>query len=176
MRAVFLPIAGVAFLALASCDEPAAETRTTTATAVAGSSDHGSVSINADSDTGKVAISLPGGIEAKVKMPSGMADGAKFDIDGIKLYPGARVNSVNVNANGSAGEATVLLGFNAPADAAAVADWYQQKFASRHIAASRSGDTLTGKTEDGDAFTLAMVQAETGNSLGSLLIRDKKAG
>jgi hypothetical protein len=147
----------------------------TTATASA-STDTSSVTIDADSDTGRVELSLPGGIEAKVKVPGNISVGSKFDIDGVGLYPGAKVGSVNVKAfDGKAGkDAIVKIGFAAPADAAVVADWYQQQFEAKKVAVNRSGETLTGKTEDGDDFTLALTQGPAGASQGLLTIVDAK--
>jgi uncharacterized glyoxalase superfamily protein PhnB len=66
----------------------------------------------------------------------------------------------------------VKIGFSAPADAAAVADWYQQQFEAKKIAVARSGETLTGTTRDGDQFTLALQSAGAGAAKGQLTIID----
>ena len=135
------------------------------------------VNIVGDTDTGKMEIKLPGGLQAKVDIPEGMTKNTKFDIDGVGLYPGAKIGSVKVNAterkhNGAAGHSAVVnIGFTAPADAAAVADWYQQQFEAKKVAVRRTGETLAGKTGDGDDFTLALVPAATG-SAGVLTIID----
>lgn len=154
----------------------------------------GSVKINIDGDSGdtavavaetggdaatsEVEINLPGGIGGKVNLPAGVLNESKFDIDGVGLYPGAKVGSINVNASdkGAAHEAIVKIGFAAPADAAVIADWYQQQFETRKIAVTRTGETLTGKTEDGDDFTLAVTQGAAGGSKGLLTIVDAKKG
>ncbi|MFZ4689317.1 MAG: hypothetical protein ACOYLS_08770 [Polymorphobacter sp.] len=170
-----------AALALAGCGESKVETETPAkgvdisidvkddATAMASA-----VNIEGDSETGKFEIKLPGGLEAKVKVPDGMTDGAKFDIDGVGLYPGAKVGSVKVNAQDrkTTKRAVVEIGFAAPADAAVVADWYQGQFEAKKIAISRTGETISGKTEDGDDFTLALKQAAPGNAKGVLTIID----
>lgn len=164
-------LSAVALLALAACSERKADTATADTTADA------TVDIGADTDTGKVEISLPGGIEAKVSIPGAMVDKAKFDIDGIGLYPGAKIGLIKVNAmkredEGSSGhDATVSIGFTAPADAAAVADWYQQQFDTHKISVRRTGETLSGKTKDGDDFTLALAQVASG-AQGTLTIQD----
>jgi hypothetical protein len=160
--------AAAALLALSACSEGKVETEK-----AAG----GVVNIAADTETGKMEIKLPGGLEAKVNIPEGMADHSKFEVGGVGLYPGAKVGSVNVNAterkhNGAAGHnAVVAIGFTAPADAAAVADWYQQQFEAKKVSVRRSGETLTGKTDDGDDFSLALTPAATGSS-GLLTIVD----
>ncbi len=132
----------------------------------------GKVAISGDSDSGKFELKLPGGIDARVSVPAGMGDKTHFDIDGVGLYPGAKVKSVNVNAGGDAAP-KVVIGFAAPGDAAAVADWYQQQFEAKKVAATRQGDTLSGKTEDGDDFTLALTAASPG-AHGQLTIIDRK--
>ncbi|MBC7521939.1 MAG: hypothetical protein H7268_12710 [Sandarakinorhabdus sp.] len=135
------------------------------------------VNIAGDTNTGKVEIKLPGGLQANVDIPEGMTKNTKFDIDGVGLYPGAKVASVKVNAaarkhNGAAGHSAVVnIGFTAPADAAAVADWYQQQFEAKKIAVRRTGESLAGKTDDGDDFTLSLAPATTG-STGVLTIID----
>lgn len=177
----------VVLLALAACGEDKVETATpakdvdisikaASDDAAAASAGQGVVNIDGNSETGKFEVKLPGGIEANVKVPGGMVDKTDFDIDGVGLYPGAKVGTVNVKALTGKGEAkgsaTVRIGFSAPADAAAVADWYQQQFEARKVAVTRSGETLSGKTEDGDDFTLAIVQAGSGAAQGELTIID----
>ncbi len=134
------------------------------------------INIDSDKDGGKFELKLPGGIQANVKVPEGMGGNTHFDIDGVGLYPGAKVGSVNVRAfdGNSDSKATVKIGFTAPADAAAVADWYQQQFAAKKVSVSRSGDTLSGKTEDGDDFTLGLEKASAGGAQGLLTIMDRK--
>lgn len=165
------PLIAAALLALTACSDKA-ETEKPAGTAVSvsvdGDESDAIVDIQGDSETGKMEISLPGGFASKVNVPGGLTDKTKFDIDGVGLYPGAKVGSIKVNAvkrdsdAGKSHTATVKIGFTAPADAAAVADWYQQQFDAKKIAVSRSGETLTGKTEDGDDFTLALTQAASG--------------
>lgn len=132
----------------------------------------------ADKVPSEVEINLPGGIGGKVNLPAGVLNESKFDIDGVGLYPDATVGSINVNASdkGAAHGAIVRIGFAAPADAAVIADWYQQQFEARKVAVTRTGETLAGKTEDGDDFTLAVTQASAGRSKGMLTIVDAKKG
>ncbi|WP_426165713.1 hypothetical protein [Sandarakinorhabdus sp. DWP1-3-1] len=170
MKTIPMLLAAAALLATAGCDR--AEK----------ADDGSSVVINevaeGDGGDGRMELKLPGGFEAKINVPGGMSDMTKFDIDGVGLYPGAKVRSIKVNAQGKDSEqaATVEMGFRAPADAAAVADWYQNQFEAKKIAVSRSGETLTGKTDGGDDFTLALAARGEGGSQGTLTIRDVKKG
>ncbi len=193
MKMLPLVLAGAGLLALAACGDSKVETAEADTSAdkgvsisidakddssatAAASEAGGAVNIDADTDTGKFDLKLPGGIEANVSVPGGMIDKTDFDIDGVGLYPGAKVGAVNVKAlagkESGQGSATVRIGFSAPADAAAVADWYQQQFEAKKIAVTRKGETLSGKTEDGDDFTLALVQAGAGAAKGELTIVD----
>ncbi len=136
----------------------------------------GGVTIDSDTDKGKFQLSLPGGIDANISVPGGMTSGAHFDIDGVGLYPGAKVSTVNVNAShkGDGKSAVVKIGFAAAADPAAVADWYQTKFADKKVTVTRDGETLTGKTEDRNDFTLAMTPGAKSGTAGLLTIIDAK--
>ena len=134
------------------------------------------VNIDADSDTGKMALKLPGGFAANFTVPGGLPGKASFDVDGVGLYPGAKVSKIKVDASerNGAHDAVVVMGFTAPSDAAAVADWYQNQFEAKKVTVARSGETLTGKTEDGNDFTLALAPGDAGKALGTLTIRDTK--
>ena len=104
----------------------------------------------------------------------------KIDIAGIGLYPGAKVRSNKVNAGAASSArsgpdsktATVQVGFSAPGDAAAVADWYQRQFGAKGTKVTRRGESLAGTTDDGDAFTIAMTPAGSGASRGLATITD----
>jgi hypothetical protein len=189
MKLWSIALSGAALLALAACGESKVETATPEAgkevdisIASAGAdsagsdAEEGALNNDANTDTGKFELKLPGGIEANVKVPGGMVDKADFDIDGVGLYPGAKVGSVNVKALSGKGQgngsATVRIGFSAPADAAAVADWYQQQFEAKKVPVTRRGETLSGKTEDGDDFTLTVARDGAGASKGELTIID----
>lgn len=187
MQTPALFLATTALLALAACNDSKVETAkadtgSKVSIAIDGDGDkteaRTDVTINGDTDTGKFELKLPGGIEAKVNLPDGIGEHGKFDIDGVGLYPGAKVRSVNVNASDAreTRTAVVKIGFAAPADAAAVADWYQQQFDAKHKMVARRGETLSGTTDDGDAFTLVLDAAGTGASKGLLTITDSKHG
>jgi hypothetical protein len=136
------------------------------------------VAIVASSDPGKLAIKLPGGFEAKLPMPDSIAEDSKFDIDGVGLYPGARVDTINVDADrkdaATDDKAVVVLGFAAPASADTVAGWYEGQFQAKDIPVRRKGTLLTGKTDDGDDFALLISDIAGGKARGQLTIHDKK--
>ena len=184
MRAVLM-IAALPLLALTACSDSKVESaKADNDVKIDISSDDGkgatSVTVNADTDSGKLELKLPGGIDTRINLPAGVnslgSGKGRFDIDGVGLFPGASVHSVNVDASDKTDSksAIVKIGFNAPGDAAAVADWYQQQFEAKHKAVTRSGETLSGRTDDGDVFTIALESAGTGASKGLLTIVDSK--
>lgn len=134
------------------------------------------VNIQADMEKGRVELKLPGGIGGTVNLPAGLESDAKFDLDGLGRYPGAKLTSVNVQASGKDGDGkgVVVLGFTAPGSAAQVADWYAGKLSDRGRTPSRSGNTLTGTTEDGDAMVIAVEDGEGGKARGRITITDRK--
>jgi ABC-type glycerol-3-phosphate transport system substrate-binding protein len=184
MRTKAMFVATAVLLALAACSESKVDADAGTKVKIdidsGDSKTATNVTVNADTDTGKFELKLPGGIDAKVNLPEGMdslgGDHGKFDIDGVGLFPGAKVRSVNVNASAAkdSKSAVVKIGFTAPGDAAAVADWYQRQFDAKHKSVTRSGETLSGTTDDGDAFTIALEAAGAGASKGLLTIVDTK--
>lgn len=138
--------------------------------------DDGGLNIKVDTDSGEVELKLPGGLEGKVRIPEGLDAGAKFDLDGLGRYPGAKLISVNVQASGKDGDGRGLavLGFSAPGTAGQVADWYEKALAQKGRRSSRSGNTLTGTTEDGDRMVIAVEDGETGVARGRISITDRK--
>lgn len=171
MKTVSLGLTAALLLAVAGCGRHDESAR----------AEDGDVSIRvgdgsstaAAGDKSRVEINLPGGIGGSVNLPASMLSGTKFDIDGVNLYPGAAVNSVNVDAHDrkEGKPSVVTFGFRAPADPAAVADWYQQQFEKRTKAVTREGDTISGTTEDGDSFSIAMVPGK-GGATGTIRIID----
>jgi hypothetical protein len=171
----FFPVL-VAAAALTACSDSKVETARPDGDAKVDISVNGDdeASATANAEPGRVEVKLPGGLEAKVKVPGGLGKNSEFDIGGVGLYPGAKVGAIAVNAANAGkpgGAAVVNIGFSAPADAAAVADWYEQQFAAKNVTIKRTGETLSGKTEDGDDFTLVLTPAAGGAS-GDLQIRD----
>ena len=179
-----LLLASAALISLAACTNKAEEAPKAEATASAGwdaGGDGKQVVIEADAESGKLAMQLPGGVEGNLRLPPAMAarmagDG-NFDLEGVGTYPGATIKGMRVQANtdGGAEQALVDLSFAAPDAPATVADWYEQAFKARGRTVTRSGDTISGTTGDGNPFTLAITPAPNG-SIGQMRIVDVKKG
>lgn len=153
MRQVLLvPLAALALTACGSNDDKEGTSVSINARSESGKD----VVINADGKTGAVSVNVPG-FNADLKMPKLMLDNADFDIDGVELYPGSTVQSVNVVADDSAGKdsANVKVAFKAPADPETVREWFAKEFAEHSVNVANAAQGLSGKTRDGDAFTIS---------------------
>jgi hypothetical protein len=142
---------------------------------------NGSVAIdmNSEADAGNVSISVPG-FDAKVKVPTGMMGHGNFDIDGVKLYPGTKVTTFNLNVDGrSKGDkdtdnTVIKMTFAAPADVPTVTDWYKRQFAAKSVKVTPSASGFAGKTQDGDDFTISLTPGAAGQTKGSIDVVDTK--
>ncbi len=92
------------------------------------------VEISADGKSGNVGVKVPG-FDANIRLPKKLLDDSNFDIDGVKLYPGSTVDTVNVTANDQKGKhnADVRIGFSSPADPAKVSGWFKEQFATQEV-------------------------------------------
>lgn len=137
-----------------------------------GSSNASTDDVAIERKEGSLSVKIPG-ISANVKMPDGLLAKSGFDIDGVKLYPGATVTNMKVDAqSGDTQSSVVRIAYAAPADAAKVRDWYAKAFADKSVAIARKGEGLTGKTSDGDTVTMTFAAAPGGKSTGSIDIVD----
>ncbi|WP_454886494.1 hypothetical protein [Sphingomonas oryzagri] len=124
-----------------------------------------------------VSIDVPG-FSAKVNVPD-LDIGGDTKIEDMPLYPGTRVNGVNITAHdGDAdqeGKGNVTMAFTAPADTGKVIAWYRDQ-AGKHgwQAAPATGENQfeATKQEDGHApthFALQIASA-TGGSSGRFIV------
>ncbi len=130
--------------------------------------DDDKVQINGDAD-GHMSFDLPFA-KGEVKLPASMMHGGDFDIDGVKLMPGSKVNGFKINA-GDHGS-TVNIGFKAPAAPDQVRAYFLDQFKAKGMAASASGDGITGTSKDGSPFTIHLAAAD-GETQGNIEVQDK---
>ncbi len=137
------------------------------------------IDINSEADAGNVSISVPG-FDAKVKVPTGIMAHGDFDIDGVKLYPGATVTRFNLNVDGKSKEGkgsdntVIKMTFAAPADVPTVTDWYKKQFAAKSVNATQTSTGFAGKSEDGDDFTITLTPGAASQTRGSIDVVDAK--
>jgi len=129
------------------------------------SDDH--VSIHAD-ESGNIAFNLPIA-QGQVKLPSGFMHNGNFDIDGVKLMPGSQVTGFNVESHNDV--TNVDMSFSAPARPDKVRSYFVEQFKAKGIEAALSGDTVTGKSKDGNPFTI-QVSPRSGGSQGKIVVQD----
>ncbi len=131
--------------------------------------DNGSVTAQADKD-GKVSVKAPG-FEGSIKLPKFTIGADNFEIDGVKLYPGATIASLNIDDRQDGTErGGVKVNFDAPADAARVRDWFREQMEGAGFTVTGTGADLTGKTKSGDPYTLTIADNGEAKSRGTLTV------
>lgn len=160
----------VPVLALAACsDKPAGDSggEVTEVTINAKDGEGGYVKIGADGKGSSISIDGDGvNINADLPGIDKIDIGGDFDIDGVKLYPGAKITSVNISADGNKPEGqqgVVDFGLTAPAAPAVVLGWYAEAFAAKGMTTTTTGRTLNGTTKDGDAFAIELMPDGAGS-------------
>ena len=102
-------------------------------------------------ENGNVSFDLPFA-KGQVKLPASAMAKGNFDIDGVKMYPGATINSFHVEANDD--KSVVNIGFRAPASPDKVIGYFADQFRKKGVDASASGNAISGTSEDGDKFVI----------------------
>ena len=168
------------FAGLSACDTSSQNAEATNAPgtniSVSAKSESGApVSIKADSETGRLAVKLPG-VDATIAMPKIMLKDSNFDLDGVKLFPGATISTVSVVADGAsnADAAKVKIVFQAPASPAAVKSWFEQAFKEKAVAVRAAGESLSGQTRNGGNFRMEFASAQDGKTNGTILISEQR--
>lgn len=119
-------------------------------------------------EDGKVSFNLPF-VSGAVKLPAGAVHGGDIDIDGVKMYPGASVNSFHVEANDD--KSVVNIGFKAPDAPDKIRAYFLDQFKQKGVQANASGDGISGKSKDGSPFEIH-VQPNGTASQGTIRIED----
>jgi methylmalonyl-CoA mutase N-terminal domain/subunit len=174
-------------LAACSAQKPEAAAAETTATATATATAGEDITVEkrivmkADGDKDELALDLSDGTGASIRLPAGvvkkMGEGSKVDIDGVGLYPGARVTSMAVASSEKAGTKTdkVDIAFAAPGTPAAVADWYVAAFREKGHTATRQGASVTAKTSEGANIAIDLAPEGKGSKGNIRILEAKKA-
>ena len=128
------------------------------------------VQMKADAD-GRVAFDLPFA-KGEIKLPPGVMSNAKFDIDGVKMMPGAKLTGFNLDA-GENQPGKVNFTFTAPASTEAVKSYFTEQFRAKGMEVSAEADMLQGKTTDGDTFQMRFAPQGSGTN-GTIVIDAKR--
>jgi len=121
-------------------------------------------------EDGNVSFDLPF-VKGQVKLPASAMARSDFDIDGVKMYPGATINSFHVEATD--GSSQVELGFKAPDAADKVRAYFVDGFREKGVDATASGNGISGTSKDGDKFVIDIAPAGSG-SQGTIRINGKE--
>ncbi len=116
---------------------------------------------------GAIAIDTPG-FKGSIDLPKIRLDADNFDMNGVKLFPGSTIAGVNVD--GGAGKDQVRVTFDSPAAVADVRDWFATRLKSAGFTLAAAGDSLSGTTDEGKAFKLALTPKGTDRSQGTITI------
>lgn len=119
------------------------------------------VQMTADAN-GKVAFNLPFA-SGEIKLPTGIMSNANFDIDGVKMMPGATLTGFNLDA-GNDQPGKVNFTFTAPASPDEVRAYFVDQFKAQGIDAALAANALQGKTKDGATFLMRFAPQGAGTS------------
>jgi hypothetical protein len=162
-------------LVLAACQVKVGKDETDNGASVSVGAD-GNVSVrSAEGDKG-LAISVPG-FEAKMNIPGLQMGGENMDIDGMKLYPGTKLDAINVNGHDK--EGGVDMRFTSAAAPAALARYYADSarahdFANVKVTTDGAASTLTADKPDDDKLTITMAPDPKGGTTGHIMVVDAK--
>lgn len=107
------------------------------------------------------------GFSMEVDLPSITIDSDDFDMNDVDLYPGSQVTSFDVqDVDGNGGK--VRISFKAPQAADKLADWYEEKLTGNDFKVVRDGTKLSGKTAEGDPFSLGLTALSGDETRGVL--------
>ena len=161
-----IPLAAAA-LALAACGE---HDGNSTSISFSGNSSDGAVSGGIDS-SGNLKIDA-NGFKADLKLPKFSVDANNFEMNGVHLYPGSTISSIDVNGGDDDGNGKdtgkVRVAFTSPATAATVRDWLKERLGKAGFTLSADGIGLTGKTDDGKPFALKLNDQGATKSSGTI--------
>lgn len=136
-----------------------------------------SISINADGgnvlgaidgDTGQVKIDVPG-FQGSMKLPKIKIDSSDFDLNGVRLYPGSSIRSLDVL--GDAGkDGGIRVRFASPAGPDTVRNWFAERLGKVGYTVHAEGANLVGTTDEHKPFRLDLAPDGAGKATGTVLI------
>ena len=144
--------------------------------------DGATITINSSGADGNVLADIGGNGEAtidtpffkgKVTIPKLKIDASDFDMNGVHLYPGSTISTMNVDAHdrpGKGDDGTVRISFASPAAAATVRDWFKDKLTAAGFKLDAKAAGLTGKTDEGQPFSLDLTPDGANKAKGVISI------
>lgn len=114
-----------------------------------------------------VSMSIDGGnngsgAKISLSLPSLKLDNPDIDIDGVKLFPGAKVTGVDISGQDGRSEGGVIVRFNAEAPPAKIRDYYLAAFKQKGVTAAARGTGIVGTDHDGTPFRIDLEANDAG--------------
>jgi hypothetical protein len=133
--------------------------------------------VSAQNDNGSdLSMSVDGGKNGggkiSLSLPSIKLGAPEVDIDGVKLYPGARVTGVDISGQEGQSEGGLIVRFDADVAPDKVRDYYLAAFKSKGVAVTQGGEGISGHDEDGKPFRI-MLSDNEGNTRGAIQMGNK---
>jgi len=144
---------------LSACSDPDAHEGT------ASNENGGNRAISVDSgnkSAGKFSLSLP---SIKLGAP-------QVDIDGVGLYPGARVTGVDISGQDGQSEGGLTVRFDADVAPDKVRDYYLAAFRSKGMAVTQTPYGVSGRDMDGKPFRI-LLEDNSGKTRGTVRVGNK---
>lgn len=160
MARILLLVAILA-LPLAACDRPGA------GTSVSINADGGNATGSIDGASGEVKIDVPG-FNGQFKLPKIQLDAGDFDLNGVRLYPGSIIDTVNVATTSEDGG--LRLGFSSPGSAEQVRGWFQDRLGKAGFTLRQDGQGLTGTTDENKPFRLELTGDGANRAKGTIVL------
>ena len=117
------------------------------------------VSVSGDAN-GNISFDVPFA-KGQLKLPRGFMHEGNVDIDGVKLMPGSQVTGFNMNSRDKV--SVVEIAFTSPQAPDQVRSYFVDEFKKHGAEAAVSGDTVTGKSKDGNPFTIQVTASGSGS-------------
>lgn len=130
--------------------------------------DDDNVSMSADQN-GQVAFNFPFA-KGSIKLPASMMHNGDLDLDGVKMPEGTSTTGFHMN---SANDQTlIVMNFTNPQTPDQVRAYFVDAFGKKGMEAKVDGNTVVGKSKDGNPFSIAVSPGPNG-SQGQIVIHSK---
>jgi hypothetical protein len=159
-------------LVLAACDRSADKGTTLTL-----NSADGTVRGSADGGTGAVKLDLPG-FKGEFKLPRIKLNADDFDLNGVHLYPGSTIETLDVQGKENAGNdggqdgGQVRVAFSSPASPAKVRDWFAERLGKAGFTLRPDGQGLVGTDDDKKPFRMDLAADGADRAKGIVVLGD----
>ncbi|WP_321324807.1 hypothetical protein [uncultured Parasphingorhabdus sp.] len=135
-------------------------------------SDSEKINIGGDGEDSKLSIKAEG-FSMEIDLPSITLDSDNFDMNDVDLYPGSSITSFDIEDKDEQG-GKVRIGFKSPIGADELADWYEKQLTGNDFKVAREGTSLSGQTDEGDPFALALTGLSGKETKGVLEFSEQK--